>query len=86
MAEAHDSPSSSKALVRLVSDNSDTRPHAVQMPSASAFVAQLIASARRLPQARDRRRADPGEVIAAYQATVQRIRDLNEAEARRCAP
>jgi hypothetical protein len=56
------------------------------MPSASAFVAQLIASARRLPQARDRRRADPGEAIAAYQATVQRIRDLNEAEARRSAP
>jgi hypothetical protein len=40
----------------------------------------MIASARRLPQARERRRADASEVIAAYQDTVQRIRNLNTIE------
>jgi hypothetical protein len=78
MPEAHDLPSSGRALVRLVADNTESHHH-VQMPRPSAFVAQLIASARRLPQARERRRADPAEVIAAYQATVQRIRNLNQA-------
>jgi hypothetical protein len=79
MPEANDSPSSSRALVRLVVDNTDAASrHHVQTPTPSAFVAQLIASARRLPQVREKRRADPAEAIAAYQATIQRIRNLNQ--------
>jgi hypothetical protein len=38
-------------------------------PSA-AFLAQLIAAERKLPQARERRRAEPHEAIAAYAAAA----------------
>jgi hypothetical protein len=37
------------------------------------FLTQLIATARQLPQARARRRAEPAEVIAAYQATITKL-------------
>jgi hypothetical protein len=79
MPEANDLPSSGRALVRLVVDNTEESRHHVQTPTPSTFVAQLIASARRLPQAREKRRADPADAIAAYQATIQRIRNLNQA-------
>jgi hypothetical protein len=79
MPAANDLPSSGRALIRLASDATDTQPrHHAQTPTPSAFVAQLIASARRLPQARERRRAEPADAIAAYQATIQRIRNLNQ--------
>jgi hypothetical protein len=80
MTEAHDLPSSHSALVPVSTQANEAHRHSVQRPTA--FLAQLIASARRLPQARDRRRAAPAEVIAAYQATIQRIRDLNAAESK----
>jgi len=35
------------------------------------FLAQLIATKERLPQTRERRRAAPGDVIAAYRATAK---------------
>jgi hypothetical protein len=38
------------------------------------FLAHLLATRMQLPQARERRRAEPGEVIAAYQATISRLR------------
>jgi hypothetical protein len=38
---------------------------------SSAFLAQLIAANRNLPQARERRRAEPHEAIAAYAATAR---------------
>ena len=75
MQDVTDLPSSSRALVPLAPD-----AHVRQHPSiqrVSSFVAQLIANARALPQARARRRADPAEVIAAYRATIERIRELN---------
>jgi hypothetical protein len=45
---------------------------------ASAFVAHLIAAARQVPQARQRRRAEPAEVIAAYRAADARLRSRND--------
>jgi hypothetical protein len=44
---------------------------------AATFLTQLIATQQKVPQAREKRRADPAEVIAAYQATIERIRQLN---------
>ena len=41
-----------------------------QRPSAP-FLAQLIAANHNLPQARERRRADPREAIAAYAAAAR---------------
>jgi hypothetical protein len=38
---------------------------------SSAFLAQLIAANRNLPQARARRRAEPSEAIAAYLAATR---------------
>jgi hypothetical protein len=76
MPSGTDSPSSSRALVRLVADAQESRPHR-PVPGAASFVAQLIANVRNLPQARQRRRADPAEVIAAYRETVARIHALN---------
>jgi hypothetical protein len=76
MPAGHDSPSSSRALVRLVYDRDEAQPRPAPRGAAS-FVAQLIANVRGAPQARERRRADPAEVIAAYRDTVERIRRLN---------
>jgi hypothetical protein len=46
---------------------------AARLPAAP-FLAHLIATARRLPQTRERRRASPGEAAAAYaDATGGRI-------------
>lgn len=73
----NDSPSTSRALVPLVAGPETTHPHR-PVQRASSFVAQLIASTSRLPQARQRRRAEPTEVIAAYRETVDRIQRLNE--------
>jgi hypothetical protein len=81
MTEGQDSPSSHRALVTIASEAPDTRPHGtVKRPSI--FLAQLIANARSAPQSRQRRRADPSEAIAAYQSTVQRIRNLNAIKAK----
>jgi len=44
----------------------------VTLPRPSApFLAQLIAANRKLPQARERRRAEPHEAIAAYTAAAR---------------
>jgi hypothetical protein len=76
MTSATDSPSSGRALVRLVPDAHETHPHRA-VRGASSFVAQLIANVSGLPQTRERRKADPADVIAAYRETVERIRALN---------
>ena len=68
--QTSDSPSSSRALVRLVPDTHESHPHrAIQR--VSTFLTHLIATARHLPQTCERRRADPADVIAAYRATVK---------------
>jgi hypothetical protein len=69
--------SSSRALVRLAAQTHDAHPHRPVQRVAS-FIAQLLANAGRLPQAREKQRADPAEVIAAYRATVERLQKLNE--------
>ena len=66
-AEQHDAPASeSRTLVAV-------GPAAAREPVASfreaPFLAQLIATREQLPQTRERRRAEPGEAIAAYRAT-----------------
>jgi hypothetical protein len=77
MQSGSDSPSPSRALVTLAAEPHDTHPHR-PIWRAACFVTQLIANAARLPQARERRRADATEVIAAYRATVERLQKLNE--------
>src|SRR5207253_8432207 len=70
-------PSSSRALVPVDSPVAETHPHRPVQRVAS-FVTQLIANASRVPQTREKRRAEPTEVIAAYRATVERLQKLNE--------
>jgi hypothetical protein len=48
--------------------------HAVIRPDAN-FVAQVIATAEQLPQTRLLRRAAPADVLSAYHAFENRIRD-----------
>ena len=78
MPEASDLPSSSRSLVPLIrlAPQYDVSHHAPVCRVAS-FVTQLIATSEKLPQTRQKRRADPADVIAAYQATVSRIKQLN---------
>ena len=78
MLAGHDLPPSSRALVTVAAESHDAHPHR-SIQRVASFLAQLIANAGRLPQARERRRADPAEVIAAYRATVERLQKLNEA-------
>jgi hypothetical protein len=72
-----DLPSSSRALVPVGSPAAETHAHRPVQRVAS-FVTQLIANASRVPQTREKRRAEPTEVIAAYRATVERLQKLNE--------
>ena len=70
-------PSSSRALVLVGPAASE--PHPIRsIQRVASFVAQLIANANRVPQTREKRRAEPDEVIAAYRATIERLQKLNE--------
>jgi hypothetical protein len=40
---------------------------------AAPFLAQMIAASHHLPQAREKRRAEPREAIAAYRAAVRSV-------------
>ena len=62
---------------RSLRETHDAHPHR-PIQRVSSFITQLIATASRLPQAREKRRAEPAEVIAAYRATVERLQKLNE--------
>jgi hypothetical protein len=65
-AEQPNAPvSQSRALVAV--DPAATREPAASFREAT-FLAQLIATREQLPQTRERRRAEPGEAIAAYRA------------------
>jgi hypothetical protein len=72
-----DSPSPSRALVTLGAESHETHTHR-PIQRAASFVTQLLVNAGRLPQVRQKRRADPAEVIAAYRDTVERLQKLNE--------
>jgi hypothetical protein len=71
-----DLPSSSRALVALATPQ-DAHAHR-PIQRVASFITQLLANAGRLPQTREKRRADPAEVIAAYRATVERLQKLNK--------
>ncbi len=60
--------SENRALVTLTpnADHSDGQPGYRNV----AFLAQLIATKDQHPQTRERRRADPADVLAAYRATA----------------
>ena len=75
MSEAIGLPSLSRELVCLA-PASEPKP-LCRTPRATAFLAHLLAAARQVPQARERRRADASEVIAAYRASIARIKELN---------
>jgi hypothetical protein len=78
MPEATDLPSSSRALVpliRLAPHGEDE--HRSPVRRIATFLTHLIATEERLPQTREKRRADPAEVIAAYKATIDRLRQLD---------
>jgi hypothetical protein len=78
MPEASDLPSSSRALVPLIRLKPQSNvPHTSPVRRVTSFLTQLIATSEKLPQTREKRRADPADVIAAYQATVSRLRQLN---------
>jgi hypothetical protein len=72
----NDSPSSSRALVISAGPEQSAKLHR-PIQRAAAFVTHLIATARQVPQARARRRADPAEVIAAYRTTIARLQKPN---------
>jgi hypothetical protein len=58
---------SSRALIALQPiARGDTGP---QTRPQAGFLAHLIATDRKLPQTRERRRAEPAEAVAAYAAT-----------------
>ena len=77
MQAGTDLPSSNRALVAVAAETHDVHPHR-PIQRVASFITQLIANAGRLPQTRERRRAEPAEVIAAYRATVERLQKLNE--------
>jgi hypothetical protein len=77
MRTANDNPSTGRALVSIAPEHNEPHSHR-PIHRVASFVTQLIANHSRLPQARDKRRANPAEVIAAYRATVERIQRLNE--------
>jgi hypothetical protein len=76
MPAAIDSPSSHRALVALAAAADPTHSYR-PLPPTATFLAQLIATAQKLPQARARRRAEPAEAIAAYRTTIELTHKLN---------
>jgi len=61
-----DAPTTGKAIVLVAPvSKPDETPRLLQRPTAP-FLAQLIATDRKLPQTRGRNRAEPGDAMAAY--------------------
>lgn len=57
-----------RALIAIEAPAAADRPLSRTRHPAAPFLAQLIATQMQLPQTRARRRAEPGEAIAAYGA------------------
>lgn len=70
-ADRSASEAPSRALVPLTPPQPLPEGRVTQPRPSAAFLAQLIAANRKLPQARERRRAEPHEAIAAYTATAR---------------
>jgi hypothetical protein len=62
------------ALVPLAQELTWARKMALPRPDPS-FVTQLIATAEHMPQTRNLRRAEPADVLSAYNAHQRPIRD-----------
>lgn len=77
MPATTDLPSSSRALTLVGSPALEKHQHR-SVQRVASFVTQLIANASHVPQTREKRRAEPIEVIAAYRATIERLQKLNE--------
>ena len=58
----------STALIPIAASAAAASPAQIGGRPRANFLAQLIATAAQVPQTRVRRRAEPGEVIAAYGA------------------
>ncbi|HTV36419.1 MAG TPA: hypothetical protein VMF12_08295 [Xanthobacteraceae bacterium] len=67
------------ALVPATPDIRERQASAAQTRAGADFIAHLIAAAIRVPQARDRRRAEPAEAAAAYQTLGQRPSEVGRA-------
>jgi hypothetical protein len=67
--------SGSRPLIRLAPHGEEEHRNPVRR--IATFLTHLIATDERVPQAREKRRADPAEVIAAYKATIDRLRKLD---------
>lgn len=78
MTAGNDLPSSSRALVPVAADASQEAPARATTHRVAAFLTHVIATARKVPQTCERRRAEPDEVIAAYRATIEKLQKLNE--------
>ena len=76
MPAAIDSPSCHRALI-AIEPAPPAHPHRPIQRTAT-FLTQLIATARQLPQARTRRRAEPAEAIAVYRATIATLRGFTQ--------
>ena len=72
MLEGNYSPSESRDLVVLDPESDAPKPRRAAPPQAS-FLAQLIASAEKLPQYADKRRAVPQEAETAYREAMARF-------------
>jgi hypothetical protein len=73
MLEGIDSPSESRALVALEPELIAPQPHH-RLRCDAAFLAHLIATAERVPQLREKCRAEPHEAAAAYHDVIARLR------------
>jgi len=60
-----------RALVPLAGVERAVEYRAARLRPSATFLAQLIAANQNLPQARERRRAEPHEAIAAYAAAAR---------------
>jgi hypothetical protein len=61
----------SRALVPVTPPRPAPESRVTLARPSAPFLAQLIAANRKLPQARERRRAEPHEAIAAYRAAAR---------------
>ena len=67
---AEETPAAVPESRALVATTPACSPEPPSIYRQTPFLAQLIATRDQLPQMRERRRAEPGEAIAAYQAAA----------------
>ena len=68
--DAAEQVAESRALVLVTPATATDEPTPARDHRCATFLAHLIATKDRLPQTRERRRAEPADAIAAYRATA----------------